>query len=237
MFRYRLPLRRVPPTCAFYRVDSARFSPIPGPAAACRRRFPLPFPDMGAWSSSPAVLAALVVGGRFLVNPAMRFIAKTATREIFTAFAPMLIIAICLLMQSVGLSMALGHGARPRPRPDRYLAQVRLQGVVRRRHPYGLADGGRHRQGPRPGDRDRRCRARLGAGRCRAPALPGADDPGPDPQRDPFICIAPARWGRARLRPARLSRRRYTAGWARHTRARRRPRCATDRTRPHSGRC
>ena len=55
-----------------------------------------------------AVLAALVAGGRCLVNPAMRFIAKTGLREIFTAFALLLVIGICLLMQSVGLSMALG---------------------------------------------------------------------------------------------------------------------------------
>ena len=55
-----------------------------------------------------AVLAALVIGGRFLVNPILRFIAKTDLREIFTAFALLLVIAICVLMESVGLSMALG---------------------------------------------------------------------------------------------------------------------------------
>ena len=55
-----------------------------------------------------AVLAALVIGGRFLVNPILRFIAKTDLREIFTAFALLLVIAICVLMESVGRSMALG---------------------------------------------------------------------------------------------------------------------------------
>jgi len=54
------------------------------------------------------VLAGLVVGGRFLVRPLLRFIAKTDAREIFTAFALLLVIAISLLMQSVGVSMALG---------------------------------------------------------------------------------------------------------------------------------
>ena len=54
------------------------------------------------------VLAALVIGGRFLVNPVLRYIARTGLREIFTGFALLLVIAICLLMQSVGLSMALG---------------------------------------------------------------------------------------------------------------------------------
>jgi glutathione-regulated potassium-efflux system ancillary protein KefC len=55
-----------------------------------------------------AVLAGLIVGGRFLVRPLLRFIAKTDAREIFTAFALLLVIAISLLMQWVGLSMALG---------------------------------------------------------------------------------------------------------------------------------
>ena len=54
------------------------------------------------------VLAGLIVAGRFLVRPLLRFIAKTDTREIFTAFALLLVIAISLLMQWVGVSMALG---------------------------------------------------------------------------------------------------------------------------------
>jgi glutathione-regulated potassium-efflux system ancillary protein KefC len=54
------------------------------------------------------VLAGLVIGGRFLIRPLLRFIAKTDAREIFTAFALLLVIAISLLMQSVGVSMALG---------------------------------------------------------------------------------------------------------------------------------
>jgi glutathione-regulated potassium-efflux system ancillary protein KefC len=55
-----------------------------------------------------AVIAALIVGGRFLIRPVLRIIAKTDLREIFTAFALLLVIAIALLMQWVGLSMALG---------------------------------------------------------------------------------------------------------------------------------
>jgi glutathione-regulated potassium-efflux system ancillary protein KefC len=54
------------------------------------------------------VLAALVLAGRFLLNPLLRIIARTDTREIFTAFALLLVIAIALLMQWIGLSMALG---------------------------------------------------------------------------------------------------------------------------------
>jgi glutathione-regulated potassium-efflux system ancillary protein KefC len=54
------------------------------------------------------VLGALIVGGRYLVRPALRAIAKTGMREIFTAFALLLVISIGLLMQWVGISMALG---------------------------------------------------------------------------------------------------------------------------------
>ena len=55
-----------------------------------------------------AVIAILIIGGRFLIRPALRYIAKTDLREIFTAFSLLLIIATCMLMESVGMSMALG---------------------------------------------------------------------------------------------------------------------------------
>jgi len=54
------------------------------------------------------VIAALIVGGRYLVRPILRVIAKTGMREIFTAFALLLVISIALLMDSVNMSMALG---------------------------------------------------------------------------------------------------------------------------------
>ena len=54
------------------------------------------------------VILGVIVAGRFLVRPALRIIAKTGMREIFTAFALLLVIAISLLMQWVGMSMALG---------------------------------------------------------------------------------------------------------------------------------
>ena len=65
----------------------------------------------GGWLQAlkvAAVIGALVLSGRFLVRPALRAIAKTGLREIFTAFSLLLVIAIAQLMQSVGLSMALG---------------------------------------------------------------------------------------------------------------------------------
>ncbi|SFD71910.1 glutathione-regulated potassium-efflux system protein KefC [Massilia yuzhufengensis] len=55
-----------------------------------------------------AVIAGLVLAGRFLIRPVLRFIARTGMREIFTAFALLLIISISLLMAWVNMSMALG---------------------------------------------------------------------------------------------------------------------------------
>ena len=65
----------------------------------------------GGWIGAAkviSVIVALIVGGRFLIRPVLRIIAKTDMREIFTAFALLLVIAIGLLMQLVGMSMALG---------------------------------------------------------------------------------------------------------------------------------
>ncbi len=55
-----------------------------------------------------AVIGAIVLGGRLLLRPALRWIARSDTPEIFTAAALLLVVATAALMQSVGLSMALG---------------------------------------------------------------------------------------------------------------------------------
>ena len=55
-----------------------------------------------------AVIGAVVVGGRYLVRPALRIIARTGMREMFTAFSLLLVVGIALMMDAVGLSMALG---------------------------------------------------------------------------------------------------------------------------------
>ncbi|MDO9283275.1 MAG: glutathione-regulated potassium-efflux system protein KefC [Aquabacterium sp.] len=54
------------------------------------------------------VIAAIILGGRLLLRPALRWIARSETPEIFTAAALLLVVATASLMQSVGLSMALG---------------------------------------------------------------------------------------------------------------------------------
>ena len=54
------------------------------------------------------VIVAIVFGGRLLLRPALRWIARSDTPEIFTAASLLLVVATAALMQSVGLSMALG---------------------------------------------------------------------------------------------------------------------------------
>ena len=64
-----------------------------------------------AWAKALAILgavAAVIFGGRYLVRPVFRFIAQARLREIFTASALLLVVAVAALMQTVGLSPALG---------------------------------------------------------------------------------------------------------------------------------
>nr|CBA27326.1 Glutathione-regulated potassium-efflux system protein kefC [Curvibacter putative symbiont of Hydra magnipapillata] len=55
-----------------------------------------------------AVIAGIVLGGRLLLRPLFRWIARSRTPEIFTAAALLLVVGISALMLLVGLSMALG---------------------------------------------------------------------------------------------------------------------------------
>ena len=54
------------------------------------------------------VIAGIVLGGRLLLRPLFRWIARSNTPEIFTAASLLLVVGIAALMQLVGLSMALG---------------------------------------------------------------------------------------------------------------------------------
>ena len=54
------------------------------------------------------VIAGIVLGGRLLLRPLFRWIARSRTPEIFTAASLLLVVGIAALMQQVGLSMALG---------------------------------------------------------------------------------------------------------------------------------
>ena len=58
--------------------------------------------------ASIAVIAAIIACGKYISAPIFRYIAQTHIREIFTIFALFLVVAIALVMQSIGLSPALG---------------------------------------------------------------------------------------------------------------------------------
>jgi glutathione-regulated potassium-efflux system ancillary protein KefC len=65
----------------------------------------------GGWwgaAKAVAVIAGLLLGGRLLLRPALRWIAGSKTPEVFTAASLLLVVATAALMHAVGLSMALG---------------------------------------------------------------------------------------------------------------------------------
>jgi voltage-gated potassium channel Kch len=67
--------------------------------------------DLPAWAQTLSVLAAvaaIVLAGRYLMRPLFRFVAQSGIREIFVAFALLIVVGITLMMQFVGLSAALG---------------------------------------------------------------------------------------------------------------------------------
>jgi glutathione-regulated potassium-efflux system ancillary protein KefC len=72
--------------------------------------------ESGGWSGfswqgvgfSVAVVVGTLVLGHFIARPVFRHIARTRLREIFTAFALLLVIGIALVFEKAGLSMALG---------------------------------------------------------------------------------------------------------------------------------
>jgi monovalent cation:H+ antiporter-2, CPA2 family len=53
-------------------------------------------------------IALVILAGRFIIVPLLRLVARTRLRELFTASALLIVVAISLLMEQVGLSPALG---------------------------------------------------------------------------------------------------------------------------------
>ena len=63
------------------------------------------------WASAAkavAVIATVIVAGRLVARPALKFVATHGSRDVFTAAALLLVIGASLLMEKIGLSMALG---------------------------------------------------------------------------------------------------------------------------------
>lgn len=67
--------------------------------------------DLPGWLQTLAVLGSVgvvIFAGRYLIVPALRLVSKTRLRELFTASALLIVVAIAFLMETVGLSPALG---------------------------------------------------------------------------------------------------------------------------------
>ena len=67
--------------------------------------------NLPPWAQPLVVLgavASIILAGRYLMRPLFRMVAATKIREIFVAFALLIVVGITLLMQQVGLSAALG---------------------------------------------------------------------------------------------------------------------------------
>jgi monovalent cation:proton antiporter-2 (CPA2) family protein len=55
-----------------------------------------------------AAIAAVVIAGRYLLNPFFRLLAETGAREVMTGAALLVVLGAALLMEAVGMSAALG---------------------------------------------------------------------------------------------------------------------------------
>jgi glutathione-regulated potassium-efflux system ancillary protein KefC len=61
-----------------------------------------------SWLRAALAIAAVLVIGRYAMPPILRYVANTRLREIFTAFALLLVLGIAHLMEYADLSMGLG---------------------------------------------------------------------------------------------------------------------------------
>jgi monovalent cation:proton antiporter-2 (CPA2) family protein len=64
--------------------------------------------DWLAAGRAVVIIAALIAVGHFGLRPLLRVVANTGQREIFIGFALLLVLGVAALMESLGLSMALG---------------------------------------------------------------------------------------------------------------------------------
>jgi len=64
--------------------------------------------DLLAIVRTVAVIVAVIVGGRYLLRPIFRFVARADSVEVFTATALLVVMGVALLMEFAGLSATLG---------------------------------------------------------------------------------------------------------------------------------
>jgi glutathione-regulated potassium-efflux system ancillary protein KefC/glutathione-regulated potassium-efflux system protein KefB len=78
--------------------------PLLGGVAAARASGP------GGWLAIKfvAVLATVIIGGRYVLRPMLRIVAATGVAEAFTAAGLLVVIGTALLVSQVGLSLSLG---------------------------------------------------------------------------------------------------------------------------------
>jgi len=65
----------------------------------------------GGWQDALWMIGGVVglfIGGHYLLRPLFRYVVMSGVRELFTVAALLLVIGIAVLMQKIGLSMALG---------------------------------------------------------------------------------------------------------------------------------
>jgi monovalent cation:proton antiporter-2 (CPA2) family protein len=55
-----------------------------------------------------AAIAAVVIAGRYVLNPVLALLARTGTREVMTAASLLVVLGAAALMEAAGMSMALG---------------------------------------------------------------------------------------------------------------------------------
>lgn len=65
-------------------------------------------PHGQSWWVQLAAIGGVVVVGRYVAYPLMRFVARMQVRELFTAVSLLLVLGVAALMEEVGLSMGLG---------------------------------------------------------------------------------------------------------------------------------
>ncbi|WP_041795855.1 monovalent cation:proton antiporter-2 (CPA2) family protein [Pararhodospirillum photometricum] len=63
---------------------------------------------VGAIARTIAVVGGVIVGGRVILGPLLKLVAANQSAEVFTGFALLLVLGVGWLMETVGLSMALG---------------------------------------------------------------------------------------------------------------------------------
>ncbi|MBD8899530.1 monovalent cation:proton antiporter-2 (CPA2) family protein [Rhodanobacter sp. DHG33] len=64
--------------------------------------------DLAGALRTVVVILAVVVGGRYLLRPVFRFVAKAEAVEVSTATALLVVMGVALLMEAAGLSVTLG---------------------------------------------------------------------------------------------------------------------------------